>query len=217
MYLTVGEAKALEAQVAAIEARAGVQIVTAIIGKTDAHGELPWKAFALGAAFAALAVVVVDWTRPDWSSAHAALRHALIILGGGAASALAAMLVPAYARLFLHRARRDAEVRRYAESLFLRRQLFHTRDRNSILVLVSRFERRVEIVADIGFDGRIGEPEWRSVIARMTPLLATGAVAAALRQGLSRLDELLAAKGLRGAAAGGNELADRPIEERGAR
>ena len=216
MFLTAAEAKAIETQVAAIEARAGVQIVTAIIGRAHAHGDLPWKAFALGAAFAGLVVVAGDWLRPDWLSAHAALLHALVILGGGALSATAALFVPAYARLFLHINRRDAEVRRYAESLFLRRQLFHTRDRNGILVLVSRYERRVEIVADIGFDGHIGEPEWRSVIARMTPLLAADATAAALQQGLARLDELLAAKGMRGAPGSGNELADRPIEERGA-
>ena len=216
MFLTASEAKAIEAQVAAIEARSGVQIVTAIIGRANAHGELLWKAFALGVAFTGFAVVVGDGLRPDWSSSHAALFHVLALLAGGALSAVAALFVPLYARLFLHVARRDADVRRYAESMFLRRHLFNTRERNGILVLVSRFERRVEIVADIGFDGRIGEPEWRSVIGRMTPLLATDATSAALQQGLVRLDELLAAKGLSGAPRDGNELSDRPIEERGA-
>jgi len=217
MFLTAAEEKAIEAQVAAIESRSGVQIVTAIIGRAHAHGELLWKAFALGVVFAGLAVVIGDWLRPDWSSTHAALLHVLTVLGVGALSAVAALFVPAYARLFLHVARRDADVRRYAEALFLRRHLFNTRERNGILVLVSRYERRVEIVADIGFDGRIGEPEWRSVIARMTPLLAVDSTAAALMQGLARLDELLATKGMHGAQGGGNELSDRPIEERGAK
>ena len=217
MFLTNAEAKAIEAQVGAIEKRAGVQIVTAIIGRSHAHGDLPWKAFALGAAFAGLAVVIFDGLRPNWSSAYGALLHVLVILGVGALSGAAALFLPAYARLFLNLARRDAEVRRYAEAMFLRRQLFHTRDRNGILVLVSRYERRVEIVADIGFDGRIGEPEWRSVIARMTPRLATDATAEALQQGLARLDELLAAKGVHGTPGSGDELTNRPIEERGAK
>jgi len=216
MYLSATETKTIEVQVAAIEARTGVQIVTAIIGRAHAHGELLWKAFALGVVFAGLAVVIVDGLRPDWSSGYAALWHVLAVLAGGTLSAVAALFVPAYARLFLQVARRDADVRRYAEALFLRRHLFNTRERNGILVLVSRYERRVEIVADVGFDGRIGEPEWRSVIARMAPLLAADSTAAALKQGLARLDELLAAKGLHGAPGGGNELSDRPIEERGA-
>jgi putative membrane protein len=217
MFLARSEADAIKARITALEARTGVQVVTAVIGKADAYVELPWKAFALGAALAGVGVVIADWLRPDWLTAYAALLHALAILGAGAASALAAIFVPAYARLFLRTTRRDSEVRHYAESLFLRRELFKTQSRNGILVLVSVFERKVEILADAGLHGRVGEPDWRTVIARMTPHLATGRPAEAVRHGLERLDELLVAKGLPATPAQKNELADRPIEERGAK
>lgn len=217
MFLSRTEADAIKALITALEARTGVQVVTAVIGKADAYVELPWKAFALGAALAGLGVVIADWLRPDWFTAYAALLHALAILGAAAVSALAAIFVPAYARLFLRATRRDSEVRHYAESLFLRRELFKTQSRTGILLLVSVFERKVEILADVGLHGRVGEPDWRTVIARMTPHLAVGRPAEALQQGLERLEELLVAKGLHGAPARKNELADRPIEERGAK
>jgi putative membrane protein len=217
MLLSRTEADAIKALITALEARTGVQVVTAVIGKADAYVELPWKAFALGAALAGLGVVIADWLRPDWLTGYAALTHALAILGAAAVSALAAIFVPAYARLFLRATRRDSEVRHYAESLFLRRELFKTQSRNGILLLVSVFERKVEILADVGLHGRVGEPDWRTVIARMTPHLAAGRPAEALRQGLERLEELLVAKGLHGTPARKNELADRPIEERGAK
>jgi putative membrane protein len=217
MLLSRTEADAIKALITALEARTGVQVVTAVIGKADAYVELPWKAFALGAALAGLGVVIADWLRPDWLTGYAALTHALAILGAAAVSALAAIFVPAYARLFLRATRRDSEVRHYAESLFLRRELFKTQSRNGILLLVSVFERKVEILADVGLHGRVGEPDWRTVIARMTPHLAAGRPAEALRQGLERLEELLVAKGLHGTPAQKNELADRPIEERGAK
>lgn len=217
MYLTRTEADAIEARTAALEEHAGVQVVTAVIGKADHYVELPWKAFALGAVLAALAVVVADWLRPDWVGAHVALMHVLTILGIGCMSALVAIYVPAYARLFLTIPRRDSEVRQYAQSMFLRRELFNTRDRNGILVLVCLFEHKVEILADAGLHGRVGEPQWRSVIARMTPALAAGRIAEALLQGLARLDEILREKGPKPQADTTNELGDRPIEERGAR
>jgi putative membrane protein len=217
VFLSRTEADAIKALITALEARTGVQVVTAVIGKADAYVELPWKAFALGAALAGLGVVIADWLRPDWLTAYAALLHALAILGAAAASALAAIFVPAYARLFLRATRRDSEVRHYAESLFLRRELFKTQSRTGILLLVSVFERKVEILADAGLHGRVGEPDWRTVIARMTPHLAAERPAEALQQGLERLEELLVAKGLHGAPALKNELADRPIEERGAK
>jgi putative membrane protein len=217
MYLTRTEADTIKARTAALEAHAGVQVVTAVVGKADHYVELPWKAFALGAVFAALALVVADWLRPEWVGAHVALMHVLTILGVGGVSALLAIYVPVYARLFLTNLRRDSEVRHYAQSMFLRRELFNTRDRNGILVLVCLFEHKVEILSDTGLHGRVGEPQWRSVIARMTPALAAGRIGEALLQGLARLDEILREKGPKPQADATNELGDGPIEERGAR
>jgi putative membrane protein len=217
MLLSKAEADAITARSAQLESRVGVQVIAAIIGKADAHVELPWKAFALGAVLSGLAVVVADLARPQWLTANVALIDAVTILGTGAASALLAVFVPAYARLFLRSTRRDAEVRRYAEALFLRHELFKTRERNGILILVSCFERKVEILADLGLHRRVSDAEWRPVITRMTPLLRERRFAEALLEGLAATEELLAAKGLKARVGEGaeNELPDRPIDEGG--
>jgi putative membrane protein len=217
MSLTHAEAAAIEAHIARIEKTFGVQIVTAVVGKADAYVEVPWKAFALGATLAALAVVIADRVHSDWLTANVALTNALVILGTGAASALLAVLVPTYARLFLTASRCDLEVRHYAQSLFLRRELFRTHARNAILILVSRFERKVEILPDVGLHGKIGEPVWRKVIARMTPLLARSEFAHALQEGLTALEGVLEAKPVARQEDAGNELPDRPIDLRGSR
>jgi len=217
MLLSKAEADAITARSAQLESRVGVQVIAAIIGKADAHVELPWKAFALGAVLSGLAVVVADLARPQWLTANVALVDTVTILGTGAASALLAVFVPAYARFFLRSTRRDAEVRRYAEALFLRHELFKTRERNGILILVSCFERKVEILADVGLHRRVSDAEWRPVIARMTPLLRERRFAEALQEGLAAAEELLAAKGLNARVDAGaeNELPDRPIDEGG--
>ena len=217
MLLSKAEADAITATSVELESRVGVQVIAAIIGKADAHVELPWKAFALGAVLSGLAVVVADLARPQWLTANVALVDTVTILGTGAASALLAVFVPAYARFFLRSTRRDAEVRRYAEALFLRHELFKTRERNGILILVSCFERKVEILADVGLHRRVSDAEWRPVIARMTPLLRERRFAEALQEGLAAAGELLAAKALNARVDAGaqNELPDRPIDEGG--
>lgn len=218
MFLTNAEASAIEAHIVRIEKRFGVQIVTAVVGKTDDYVELPWMAFALGATLAALAVVIADRVHPDWSGANAALTDALTILGTGAVSALLAVLVPAYARLFLTVSRRDAEVRHYAQALFLRRELFRTHARNAILILVSRFERKVEILPDVGLHANIGQSDWRGVIARMTPSLARSKFGDALGEGLGALESVLEAKHVPPPQAdASDELPDRPLDLRGPR
>ena len=78
MILTTKEAEAIDAQIGRLESRTGVQVVTAVVGKSDTYVELPWKAFALGAAFAGFAVVVADMRWPQWITSHTALIHATI-------------------------------------------------------------------------------------------------------------------------------------------
>jgi len=213
--LTADDTRQLEALVERLESRTGVQIVPAVVGRADSYDEVPWAAFGLGAAFASLVLVVSDRLRPDWVTASTAAMHATVVLGAGAVCTLLALFVPAVARLLLHRRRTDVEVRQYAESLFLRRALFATRARTGLLVLVSLFERRIEIIADTGFDGRVTRAEWQDIVARMTPHLRSGHPFDALREALTAIEPLLASKGFRG-TGGDNELPNAAVEERGA-
>jgi putative membrane protein len=215
-FLDQSESATLEKAISGLEAQTGVQLVTAVIGKADSYVELPWKAFALGTALAGLVLVVADTLSPRWAGAENALIFAVAILGAGAASALLAVAAPPYARLFLRTTRRDLEVRHYAQAFFLRRELFATRGRNGILLLVSLFERKVEILPDVGLHARFDAADWRAVIDAMTPLLRERRCFDALQQGVARMQALLLAKGITGAPAG-NELPDRPIQETGAR
>ena len=50
LLLTRKEADAIDARIARLEARTGVQVVAAVVAKCDAYPEIVWKAFALGAA-----------------------------------------------------------------------------------------------------------------------------------------------------------------------
>jgi putative membrane protein len=214
--LDPAESDAIGRLIASVEARTGVQLLAAVVPRSDSYVELPWKAFALGASLAASAVVLVDLWRPQWVTSATALLHAVTILGAAAACALLAIFVPSFARLFLREARSHVEVKQYAESLFLRRELFRTRRRMAILILVGWFERRIEILPDTGLHDRVGEPDWHEVIDSMAPHLRDARPFRALEHGISALERLLLSKGFRADAGLINELPDRPIEEGGA-
>lgn len=200
---------------ARIEARTGTQIVPAIVGKSDSYVELPWTAFALAASLAALGLVVADAWRPHWTVSSTAILHVSVVLGPAAACALLAIFAPPFARLFLRPARSHTEVRQYAESLFRRHGLFATRRRTAILILVSLFERRIEIVADAGCHERITEADWRGVIATMAPRLRERRPGEALREALAAVDALLQARGFVRSDSDVDDLPNRAIEERG--
>jgi putative membrane protein len=189
--------------------------VPAVVGRSDNYAELPWMAFAAGTSLAALGLVAADTLRPHWTVAYTALVHATIILGAGATAALLAIFVPPFARLFLRPAQIGAEVRQYAESLFLRHQLFATTRRTGILILVSLFERRIEIVADEGCRNWIAQADWQAIIAGMAPRLRERRPGHALLDALAAVDSLLQSKGFEHRDGDTNDLPDAAIEERG--
>jgi putative membrane protein len=215
VLLNRAESDAIGALIATVELRTGVQVVVAAIGKSDSYVELPWKAFAVGASVAAFAAVLADLWRPQWVTSETALVFAVIVLGAAAACALLVIFVPPFARLFLRAARGHVEVKQYAQSLFLTRELFRTHGRTAVLILVSEFERRIEILPDVGLHARVSEAEWRRVIDAMAPRLREARPFHALQEGLAAAEHLLVSKGFRGRSGAPDELSDRPIDERG--
>jgi len=203
----------LDRRIADAEKRTGAQIVLAVIERSDTYSELPWKAFALGASLAGLSVSVLDLLRPGWTSGIAVLIAVVLLLAAGAAGALLCVSVPRFARLFLDAHRAEVEVRQYAESFFLSREVFATRRRTGVLMLVSLFERQVVVLPDTGLGQRLSKEALQRIIARMTIALASGQVARALEDGLSSLEEVLTVT-VPG-ESGDNELADEIVEEKG--
>jgi putative membrane protein len=213
MHLLPAESDAIDRRIATVEARTGVQVFAAVVPRSDSYVELPWKAFALGAALAALAVVLFDAQLEPWVTSGTALVHAVAILGFGAACALLAIFVPAFARSFLRESHRHTAVKEHAQSLFLKHEMFRTRRRTAVLILVSRFERLVEILPDTGLHGRIGEMEWRQIIDAMAPHLREARSFHALEAGITAVENLLVSRGFHPEAHATNELPNHPIEE----
>ncbi len=214
MLLTQQEQQKINELARQFEARSGAQAVAAVIGKADDYPDIPWKAFALGAALAALAVVADELVRPDWASIHTPMRDVAAILAAGMVCTILAITVPAFARFFLNRERASTEVRQYAQGLFLQRELFKTADRIGILVLVCRFEHKVVILPDTGIARHVSPRELDTVIAAMAPHLKNADAVQAFKTGFDALATLLEQKGVR-PARHGNELADGAIVEQG--
>jgi putative membrane protein len=203
----------LDHRVTEAEKRTGAQIVLAVIERSDAYPELPWKAFALAAAVAGLLVVLQDVTRPGWTSGFAVLYAVSLTLTAGITSALLCVYVPSFARLFLDRHRASAEVHQYASHLFLSREMFATRRRTGILLLVSLFERLVVVLPDRGLAEFLSHDALQTIIGCMTAALKTGQIDRALEDGLASLEDALAGKAIGG--SGENKLPDTVIEEKG--
>jgi len=200
--------------VADMENRMDAQIVLAVVKRCDSYAELPWKAFALGASIAGLVFFILNLLLLYWVSQTMLLIALLSTLSTGIVFALLTVFMPVFARLFLSPHRAELEVQQYAESLFLTRELFATRNRTGILLLISSFEKQVYLLPDKGV--QLTMDEKRNIIAPMTLLLKRNMVSKAMEEGLRHLSIFLETN-THGKSDNGieNELPNEIIEEKG--
>lgn len=202
----------LDKLVAETEKKTGVQIVLAVIKRSDSYAELPWKAFALGSVITGLFILILGLSFFNWYPEMMLAVAVSGTLAGGVLFAFLTVLIPDFAKRFLSGNRAETEVLQYAQSLFLERELFATGKRTGILLLVSLFERKVVILPDKGLETRLTENDLQKVIGAMTPNLKEQKIGAAFETGLEKLSHLL---GTTTSGYGENELPDEIIEEKG--
>ena len=215
MYFSEDEIQRLNAHIRQLEKNTGVELVAAVVGKCDHYPEIPWKAFALGVAFSSLALLLQAMLRPDWLSAYSALVHTIIVLGVGTIMALLTATWSGWARCFLDSTRAASEMRQYAQSLFLEHEVFATRNRTGLVLLVGLFERQVVLLTDSGIDARLPSGALQSVIAAMTPDLKQGNRFRALNRGVDVMEEHLRAAGFEPAADGTDQIPEALIQQKG--
>jgi len=187
--------------------------VVAMVRRCDNYAEIPWKAFAIGASVAGLAVVTTDLVMKDWIADIRLLLSVTAVLATGTLLAMLTLIFKGFARLFLPKSRRETETRQYAESLFLSRELFTTEGRKGILLLVSQFERQVVILPDTGVRKWLSADVMEKIISGMTPHLRQNKVRNAMETGLDELVTALSPPVAEGPDK--NELSNKIIEEDG--
>jgi len=215
VFLDRAAEAAVTQRVSSLERSTGVEVIAAVIARADAYPEIPWKAFALGVALALLAAVAAALTAPGWEAAEAIVETAVAALATGGAAALATVWWKPLARLFLTRARRQTEALQYAQAMFLDAGLQRTPRRDGILLLVSLFEHEVVLLADLGVRDRLSPSALDAVVSAVAAALKRGSIQDALLDGLARLEEALAASGVRAQPDERDDIAQTLIQERG--
>lgn len=209
MKLGNADKLAIEKSVAAFEQATGAQALVSVIDRCDSYPEVPWRAFALGVSLAALLVWLVPLSGSILHFSTALML--VVVLGAGLAAALLTIGWPMSGRWLLPMARRQMEVRQYAQAQFLTRELFATRERSAALLLISLYECCGVILVDRGLQARLPADQLERAAAKLNTALAAGGLANAAHDSLAILQAALPG----GSTPVVNELTDSLIQERG--
>lgn len=212
MTPTPQQRERINALIAQFEGDTGIQAVAAVTARADAYPDVPWKAYAIGSSVGAIAAAVNPFLIQGWSHASLIALDAMLILSAGVVFAVLAAFVPAIGRLFLDRIRTEAEALQYAESLFLQRELFRTRDRRAVLIVLCCYERVAVVVVDTGVRQHAPAAAITEISRASGASFRQRGIVAGFETAFSRLSEQLKRSGFAPTAAA-NELADDVVVE----
>ncbi len=201
-----GMAERIREAVAEAEARSGGEIVPVLLPASDGYEVAYWKGAALGGLLAE--ALVAAWAGGSW------LIGSAWLIASGAAGALggafAALAIPALRRGLAGEAELQRQVEQRASACFVAHEVFRTRERTGILILVSRFERRVAVLADEGIRSRVPDSTWDALAAEVAGRVRREGAGPALLAAVQAAGDLLAAQGPPRRADDRNELPDPP-------
>jgi putative membrane protein len=187
----------IETAIARVEQHTAAEIVVIAVPASDRYHEL--RAL-YGSALALASAAVVHWVWPG----VAVVGLLWLEIGVGALGFFALGWAPLL-RLLVPRARALHAVERRAREKFLEHEIFATRDRSGVLLLLSELEQNVVILGDVGIHGQVQQSGWQQHVERIVAAIRAGRPADGVCEVISALGEVLAA-GLPQRADDRNEL-----------
>lgn len=180
------------------EQRTSGEIVPYVVERSGSYEVAVWRG-ASGAALLAMGLGVLllqfydgwglGWLYTNWGMAL------LASLAGVVGAALAAAVAP-LKRLLVGAGQMAVRVHRRASLAFLEEEVFQTRDRTGILLFVSLFEHRIEVLGDTGISEQVSDDEWIEIVDTIRAGIKEDHFADGLVEAVGMCGRLLEKKGL---------------------
>lgn len=196
--LTDAELQRIREAVTAAEARTSGEIVPYIVERSGSYEVAVWR----GASFLAVGTMLgaalllqfyggwgLGWLYTGWGMA-------LLASLAGVVGAVLAATIPPLKRLLAGQDRLASRVHRRAALAFLDEEVFKTRDRTGILLFVSLFEHRIEVLGDEGINRQVTPDEWVEVVDTIRHGVRRGHLADGLVEAIAMCGRLLEEKGV---------------------
>lgn len=207
---TEADHKIVEEAVVAAEKKTAGEIVPYIIKRSGQYRETAWKAAVQFGLVAVVLIFSMSMFYAGWSFGwlFTFTGGATVILASGITGAVLARYVPILERLFVSDAAMNEAVQNRSARAFLEEEVFSTRDRTGILIFISLFEHRVEVVGDTEINARVDPEDWAYVVEDILLGIKSGSLAGGLARAIERCGTLLSDRDLVIREDDENELSD---------
>jgi putative membrane protein len=183
-FFTEHEKEQIRQAVIAQELKTAGEIVPMIVSASARYAEVELAGLILGLVCGILA----EWQLSDpWSSY---LIHLWPLIG--ATVGFVACRIPTFKRHLIPAGMVADAVHLRCLAAFSAEGLHYTREHTGVLIFVSLFEHRVEILADRGINEKVSPGTWDELVRMLTAGLKSGTACDAFCQAIERCGEILA-------------------------
>ena len=199
----------IRSAVAEAEKMTAGEIVPYIVNRSGEYAIAYWRGALFGAmTFLVIALFIfqfytgwgLGWLYQGWGTA-------LFTVIGGLVGALLCM-IPSIRRILAGPLEMAMRVHHRAVSAFIDEEVFLTKDRTGILLFVSLFEHRVEVLGDEGINRKVGSDDWIHVIDAVRNGIKNDSLAGGMVDAIGLCGDLLERKGVEMGDPLKNELPD---------
>jgi putative membrane protein len=169
-----------------VEQRTAGEIVVVSVPRCDDYDD---ARLLYGAAAAIIAAAAVHWFWPALGVVWLLWLEAGVMALGWWLLGWAPLL-----RRLLPKARMDEAAQRRAREEFLEHNVFATRDRSGVLLLLSELEHEVVLLGDAGVHARVQTSGWQHHVQHVVSAIRAGRAADGVCEVIAELGELLAAQ-----------------------
>jgi len=190
------------------ETRTAGEIVPVVVPRSDTYEVATWRGAGIGLLIGLVAVWGTVQVYTGWGLGwlFSPWGIASVALGAGTVGGLLAAYVPPLRRLVIGGELLDETVHRRALQAFVEEEVFATRDRTGILLFVSLFEHRVEVVGDAGINRHVDPDDWVEVIERIRKGIRNDNLTRGLEEAVEKCGRLLERRGIESGPDDENEI-----------
>ncbi len=195
--------------VSAAEKQTSGEIVPYIVRQSAQHEVAVWRGAALLALLAYAMILAVRWFS-GWGGTliTEGITPVLVVILTGAIGAVVTQWIPGLKRKLAGNRRLALATHHRAMEAFVEKEVFLTRERTGILLFISLFEHRIEVVGDSGINAKVSPEEWTHIVAIIRTHMKDGRLKDGLVEGIQECGHLLEKAGVEIRPDDTNELAD---------
>lgn len=204
------ERERIQEAVSRAEGRTSGEIVPVIVPTSEQYEVAVWKGGALTASIALAALLLMFhfyegwgllWLKTGWGTAF-------VTLAAGIAGGLAGAFIRPLKRLLAGSDDMMRAVHRRAMKAFVEEEVFDTKDRTGILIFISLFEHRIEVLGDAGINQKVSPDDWADVVEHIRAGIRQGRLADGIIRAIDDCGGLLEKSGVEVRPDDTNELSD---------